>query len=172
MTDPLFQATTRQDLLDDLAEALPLETWIGPFNVAGEAENVDHIYGGPEVDLKGSAFHEWFFTIVWMDRYQSGLKDGLPDLIPVAVPETMVERGLHANIRVGGERAEEIQQLIDDHFASQTKSARDWADDRVRTARNKPAGETLPKTARGTFWLQGNDPAGDGYVEHQSFIFA
>ena len=166
MTDLLFQGSTRQAVLDDLALALPLETVGDPSSIDGADDevapgNIQHILGDG-----------WRILIVWMDTYQSGLKDGLPDVVPVAVPETKVARGLHANFRVGGPRAEEIEILISDHFALQTKSARNWGDKKVWQARGKDNAGQVRKTANGTCWLQTEDPDEDGFIADRSAVFA
>ena len=159
MTDLLFQGSTRQAVLDDLALALPLETVDDPQSIDGGAGNIQHILGDG-----------WRLLIVWMDTYQSGLGDGVT--LPTPVPETKVARGLHANLRVGGERADEIETLISDHFAAQTKSPRNWGDKKVWQTRGKASAGEVRKTANGTCWLQTDDPARDGFIADRNAVFA
>ena len=168
MTDLLFQGSTRQAVLDDLALALPLETWIGPFDWGGEDLSMQIMYGGVGIDLGKDP--TWQMSMVWLDTYQSGLKDGIT--LPTPVPETKVARGLHANFRVGGERREEIQDLIQEYIERQPKADRKMPEAvwRARGRTTKPA--QVFTTARGTSFLQDEFPAKNGHIKTRSSVFA
>ena len=163
--DILLQGMSRRTVLDDLADALPLETWAGPFTTDGGAGEIQTVYGGDNVTLEGD-FADWEMTFVWDDHYQSGLKDG------PRKTEIKIDRGLHVNVRIDGRRTDEIGTQITTYFARQTQTSRDWKDDRVRRARGKSVDEQVRKTTRGTSWLQDSDPGADGYIETRRTIFA